>query len=119
MDWQGLSKPFSHLVSWEVEAFLLQHGIACTDCPCSSLSPHCSQCKSIPLHPYFSPPWTQSDLSRNSGQTKHNQPEEDAILLAACKQHFHRQLDNLLASKELAKIKNGVVVHSFGCFMEN
>lgn len=70
---------FSHLVSLEIAAFLLQCEIACTDDPASSFSPHCIQYKSISLHPYSSPPWTQADLSRNPGQTRHNQPEEDAI----------------------------------------
>lgn len=40
------------------------------------------------------------------------------LLLFAYKQEFHKELD-VLASEELAKIKNGVVVHSFGFFMKN
>ena len=79
MYWQGLSKPFSHLVSLEIAAFLPQREIACTDDPCSSFSTHCIQYKSTSLHPYFSSPWMRADLSRNPGQTKHSQPEEDAI----------------------------------------
>jgi len=39
------------------------------------------------------------------------------LLLFIYKQQFHKEPD-ILASKELAKIKNGVVVHGFGIFYE-
>lgn len=76
---RGSASLFSHLVSLEIAAFLLQCEIACSDDLCSSFSPRCIQYKSISLHPYFNPPWTRADLSRNPGQTNQNQPEEDSI----------------------------------------
>lgn len=54
---------FSCLVSLEIAVFLWQYEIACTDDPCSSLSPNCVQYNYMSLHPCFSLPWTQADLS--------------------------------------------------------
>lgn len=111
---RGSASLFSHLVSLEIAAFLLQCEIACTDDPCSSFSPHCVQYTSISLHILV-----LLGPGRNPGQTKQNQTEEDAFdAPAAYKQQFHKELE-IVASEELAKIENSVVVHGFGFFMKN
>lgn len=116
---RGSASLFSHLVSLEIAAFLLQCEIACTDDPCSSFSPHCVQYTSISLRilVLLGPGLTETETLDKPSTTRQRKMLL-TLLLFAYKQQFHKELE-IVASEELAKIENSVVVHGFGFFMKN